>query len=356
MWGKNCLNVGVFLVMVFVLFSCKKDPVDLGFEVNADDPITFVWNDSGGKTFTVTSNSGWYIYMAGQESWCQALISEGKRGHDQVVTLKVNSENSYITEREMELYVRNEEGDILTVKVMQEGNPTSSGAFVISDRVFHEYCLDEFDTDKDGKLSVGEAAAVKTIDVSDLRIRSMIDLTSFPALDTLRCNEMMELKKLDVSAMKSLRYLECNACYGLDTLVVNGADKLEFLSVRERGIPRLDVSGLKMLRRLDCYMNRSLEELVVNGADALRELDCGWIGVKTLDVSECKSLETLICSGCESLESLTVNGANALLKLDISSTSLKALDVSDLKLIKHLYCGFSKDQLGSLVVNGTSFL
>ena len=33
MWGKNCLNVGVFLVMVFVLFSCKKDPVDLGFEV-----------------------------------------------------------------------------------------------------------------------------------------------------------------------------------------------------------------------------------------------------------------------------------------------------------------------------------
>ena len=131
MWGKNCLNVGVFLVMVFVLFSCKKDPVDLGFEVNADDPITFVWNDSGGKTFTVTSNSGWYIYMAGQESWCQALISEGKRGHDQVVTLKVNSENSYITEREMELYVRNEEGDILTVKVMQEGNPTSSGAFVI---------------------------------------------------------------------------------------------------------------------------------------------------------------------------------------------------------------------------------
>ncbi len=112
MWGKNCLNVGVFLVMVFVLFSCKKDPVDLGFEVNADDPITFVWNDSGGKTFTVTSNSGWYIYMAGQESWCQALISEGKRGHDQVVTLKVNSENSYITEREMELYVRNEEGDI----------------------------------------------------------------------------------------------------------------------------------------------------------------------------------------------------------------------------------------------------
>ena len=25
------MNVGVFLVMVFVLFSCKKDPVDLGF-------------------------------------------------------------------------------------------------------------------------------------------------------------------------------------------------------------------------------------------------------------------------------------------------------------------------------------
>ena len=43
------MNVGVFLVMVFVLFSCKKDPVDLGFEVNADDPITFVWNDSGGE-------------------------------------------------------------------------------------------------------------------------------------------------------------------------------------------------------------------------------------------------------------------------------------------------------------------
>ena len=59
--------------------------------MNADDPITFVWNDSGGKTFTVTSNSGWYIYMAGQESWCQALISEGKRGHDQVVTLKAVS-------------------------------------------------------------------------------------------------------------------------------------------------------------------------------------------------------------------------------------------------------------------------
>ena len=53
MWGKNCLNVGVFLVMVFVLFSCKKDPVDLGFEVNADDPITFVWNDSGDRKSVV---------------------------------------------------------------------------------------------------------------------------------------------------------------------------------------------------------------------------------------------------------------------------------------------------------------
>ena len=43
------MNVGVFLVMVFVLFSCKKDPVDLGFEVNADDPITSCGTIQGGK-------------------------------------------------------------------------------------------------------------------------------------------------------------------------------------------------------------------------------------------------------------------------------------------------------------------
>lgn len=90
-----------------------------------------VWNDSGGNVYRDIEFGMVYLY-GGQESWSQALFPEGKRGHDQVVTLKVNSENSYITEREMELYVRNEEGDILTVKVMQEGNPTSSGAFVIS--------------------------------------------------------------------------------------------------------------------------------------------------------------------------------------------------------------------------------
>ena len=43
------MNVGVFLVMVFVLFSCKKDRGDLGFVGNAYDRISLVGNYSGGK-------------------------------------------------------------------------------------------------------------------------------------------------------------------------------------------------------------------------------------------------------------------------------------------------------------------
>ena len=74
---------------------------------------------------------------------------------------------------------------------------------------FKAYCLENFDTDKDGKLSIAEANAVTKIDVYMLGISSLNGIEYFANLQILYCGSN-QLISLDVSKNTALTYLSCN--------------------------------------------------------------------------------------------------------------------------------------------------
>ena len=78
----------------------------------------------------------------------------------------------------------------------------------MDDTKFKEYCLKNFDTNKDGKISIAEANAVTIIDVGNSSIISLKGIEYFTNLNGLYCSEN-QLTNLDVSKNSALTSLYC---------------------------------------------------------------------------------------------------------------------------------------------------
>lgn len=77
------------------------------------------------------------------------------------------------------------------------------------DEIFRNYVSSNFDTDKDGRLSENEIAAVTTIDVSGKGISSLTGIKYFTALTELHC-ENTKLTGADLTGLNDLTALTCN--------------------------------------------------------------------------------------------------------------------------------------------------
>ncbi len=102
----------------------------------------------------------------------------------------------------------------------------------IPDAAFRDYCLREFDTDGDGRLSRYEAQRVRSIVCPGLGIASLTGIEAFTRLERLDCSDN-DLTLLDVQASTLLRRLDC----------ANNA------------LVRLDTGNLRSLTELDCSGN-----------------------------------------------------------------------------------------------------
>ena len=115
------------------------------------------------------------------------------------------------------------------------------------DFYFQVFIKNSFDTNKDGKLSDKECAAVTFIDVGrvseyrlDLEYPSPDTLEGiefFPNLKTLDCTEC-GLYNLDISRNKKLEYLNCNY-NNLERLYVKKNTKLKTLSCTDNKLKKL---------------------------------------------------------------------------------------------------------------------
>ena len=228
------------------------------------------------------------------------------------------------------------------------------------DANFRGFVQNEFDTDKNNKLSSEEIAAVKEIIASTKGIKNLKGIEFFTALETLNCvgNELTEL---DVSKNTELTRLECwdNKLTALD---VSKNTKLTRLGCWKNELTALDVSknteltslncGFNKLTALDVSNNAKLEKLICRGETlsymkltkldvsqnkVLKELDCYSIKMKELNVSGCTALEELNCGGNQ-LTALDVSENTNLTILRCASNQLTALDVSKNLDLKGLYC------------------
>lgn len=141
------------------------------------------------------------------------------------------------------------------------------------DKQFRAYVEENFDKNKDGKLSKGEITAAKNITCYSMGIESLKGIEVFTALTELFCADN-KLTELDVSSNKNLIRLTCGLNQ-LTSLDLEKNTKLLALGFEKNQIEEIDLSGLKKLKTLSCAGNP----------------------MKTLDVSGCPRLASLVKNG-----------------------------------------------------------
>ena len=191
-----------------------------------------------------------------------------------------------------------------------------------NDSVFTTYCLEHFDSNRNGVIEVEEVDTVTYLDVHKMGITSLKGIENFTALKELHCKSN-RLTVLDVSKNTALTVLDCDNNQ-LTALDVSKNTELMGLFCENNRLTALDVSKNTALEFLYCE-NCQLTTLNVNKNTILRYLLCGTNQLTALDVSKNTILAGLQCYG------------NQIQILDVSKANLHFLDCAPMKTLQTLY-------------------
>lgn len=242
------------------------------------------------------------------QSWISNVASRAFR--TETVNLQIQQNTGSSRSAEVKL---NDTGNhtLALITINQNGSVSTEipedMTVAFPDEKFRNYILDNFDKDKDGKISLSEAYLVRGIGVNSKEIESLEGIQYFVNLEGLQCMNN-KLTSLDVS---NLIYLKDLLCYNnlISELNVSNCPALSSLSCGYNLISSLDISECPELWTLLCY-NNSLTTLDCSKNHKLEELRCMNNRLTYLDISGCESLNYLICT------------SNMLTELDVSGTIL----------------------------------
>lgn len=196
------------------------------------------------------------------------------------------------------------------------------------DQALRTYVTDMCDSNKDNKLSAAEIDAVQCIDLLEMNITKVADLTGIERFTNLHeliaCNN--PITTLDLSGMTKLEKVDVAGCSKLQSLKLAGCTALMQLDASSCALTTLDLTGCTALKSVACSYN-ALTTLDVPDAKNLNTLECSANRLTKLDVSGHKALKVLTCS-LNSLTALDLSGCTALESLDCSDNALAALDLS----------------------------
>ena len=351
--------------MILFAGACTKPSPDY-IEVSWGDGELVFESIGGEREITVTALQNWLVSVSGDEDsaeWCRITPIAGLAGSAQL-TLTVDS---YEGEAErmcvLTFVCANQKKE---VEVRQTG--TDGDAYVyFSDLEFKKMILDEYDSDKDRKLSSEEALQVVRLEFHDTDISSLKGIEKMGNLEYLDCSynkisgelNLHDLKKLRVAQLHHNLYssLDVSGCSALDTLIANDnysyndAGYMEFpleevnlsactsltkADFTDNNLTSLDCSDCVSLTDLNCRYNR-LSFLDISGCDRLVRLSCrtnaGLSG--ELDLSHCPDLEYLECYET-AFEKLNTNGCSVLKYVYAHNSSLSEVDFSSNKALVHL--------------------
>lgn len=183
---------------------------------------------------------------------------------------------------------------------------------------FKAYVLENFDTDKDGKISAEEASKVTQIRVSKKEIKDLKGIEIFIRLQELVCNNN-RLTALDLSENTELQELNCSS----------------------NRLTELDLSKNTRLQGLWCA-NNQLAALNISKSTELQRLLCSYNQLTALDLSKNARLQTLSCDNNQ-LTALDLSKNTKLDLLTCPGNRLTALDVSKNTVLRTLRCGNQQD-------------
>lgn len=213
------------------------------------------------------------------------------------------------------------------------------------DANFKAFMLNNFDTNKDGALQLGEAEDITEINLSGLcnitditGVRSCTNLmklfvgTTEPALT--EAGTFNTLSSIDVSGLAFLEEMWLTHT-GISSLNTTGCTSLHTMHALQNNLTSLDLSTNTALKELHLNENHGLTALDLSKQSNLLNLGLILTSVSSLDLhgntsilnvyGEASKLTTLNFSGCSSLLGVYVNN-NLITSIDLTGcTSLQQL-------------------------------
>lgn len=251
------------------------------------------------------------------------------------------------------------------------------------DANFKAYCVENFDTDGDGEISIAEASLIETISVNTDNITSLSGIEFFPNLSRLSCrgsssfsnsqwtskgqlqaidiSKNLKITDLDISSNQLLSLNVSNnsrltqlKCLGnlLKTLYLGNNRDLSYLACGYNLLESLDVSNNSKLRILYCN-NNQLTQLDLTNNTSIEGLSCVHNQLTELDLSHNTQLTQLGCSENQ-LTSLDLSNNKALTGLECQYNSLTSLDLSNNKDLWSVHC--YNNHLSSLIISSNTAL
>ena len=185
-----------------------------------------------------------------------------------------------------------------------------NGNINISDPNFSKYILANFDTNKDGGISVEEMLAVTEINCNYSsgqftdKITTLTGIDFFINLTKLYCNGH-EIDNFDVSTLTKLQILDCGG-NKITNLNISGCTQLKSFSCNNNLLNKLDLVAFTMLEHLYCAVNK-LTTLNVYNNTALKTIVCDKNQLTSINVSKNIALTHLDCSPMTTLNTLIVH-------------------------------------------------
>ncbi|MDR2148770.1 MAG: hypothetical protein LBE91_20205, partial [Tannerella sp.] len=204
------------------------------------------------------------------------------------------------------------------------------------------------DANGDNEISLCEAEAVTTLDVSNKNIASMPEIKYFSNLTWLSCSDN-QLTALDISQNIKMQDFYC---YNNDLSVLDVSQNADLrnLNCSNNDLTVLDVSNNSNLATLYCSFNQ-LTTLDASQKSNLQYLECWNNELITLEVSNDVNLQGLYCHN-NHLSTLDVSQNINLIDLNCSNNQLTELNVMQNASLLTLNC--ANNQLTTILMKNGS--
>lgn len=317
----------------------------------AGEPLIEIAGEGEEFVLEFYSNTDDYEVVIGEEdkNWIEVIATKAMTLRN--VTLKIK-QNDKGHEREANVQIKIKDKDHhLDFKVKQN----EKGYVPFKDANFKAYCVENFDTDGDGKISFEEAEAITRIEVNTENIKSLKGIEHMPNLIILYCSPDWTHARFSSETRKWI----LSSSYGgeeviglLTSLDLSNNPKLETLNCVGNQLTQIDIHNNKQLTTFLCYFN-SLTNLDVSNNTNLSYISCEGNQLAKLDVSNLTSLRSFNC-GYNQLTSLDVSNNNNLEYLTCTDNLLTSLDLGNRTKLVYLNC--PRNQLTSLDVSNNLYL
>ena len=209
----------LILAIIATMFcGCEKseenNSVAPFLEINKES-LTFE-TEGGKETVKVSSNCDWRI--TGGSSWCTPSNTEGNGKASIIFT---TTENSATSDLKTTFYFEFEGEfglEFVKLDVMQKAIQVDDVASLMDDAVFISYCYENFDLNKDSKISIMEANTVKAIEMSTSNLISVKGIEVFTNLEKVSFSGCTSLQSIDLSKNSKVTTIGESAFEGCSSL------------------------------------------------------------------------------------------------------------------------------------------